>query len=237
MDRYACPLPSPRRTPARAAPWVAPAPSPVRRRPARAARPPCARRSPGAASRPASAAASTCRRRWGLQDTGGEVSLYTILFHFKAVLWSLSSFDCHPRPATPTVLQYYCTPIAQYTPRHRPSLCMLYTIQYCVWQYRVKAKGEGGRTADPGSGPSERGEHRPIERGRRVCGFCLLPWGVARCGRSAGRVLCALWAVLAAVCVGGGTLWGKHIIIIGGKDILDAREAGLGGGDSAAMAR
>jgi len=31
--------------------------------------------------------------------------------------------------------------------------------------------------------------------------------GVARCGRSAGCVLCALWAVPAAVC-GGGTLWG-----------------------------
>jgi len=44
--------------------------------------------------------------------------------------------------------------------------------------------------------------------------FVLLPCGVARCGRSAGSVLCALWAVSAAVCfflfffLGGGTLWG-----------------------------
>ena len=34
-------------------------------------------------------------------------------------------------------------------------------------------------------------------------GVCLLPLGVARCGRSVGCVLCALWAVPAAVCVGG----------------------------------
>ena len=52
-------------------------------------------------------------------------------FPSKAVLWSLSSFYCHPLPpATPTILQYYCPPIAQYTPRRRPSLCMPYTIQY-----------------------------------------------------------------------------------------------------------
>ena len=37
--------------------------------------------------------------------------------------------------------------------------------------------------------------------------------GVARCGRSAGCVLCALWAVSAAVCVGGVPCGGKHIII------------------------
>jgi len=37
-----------------------------------------------------------------------------------------------------------------------------------------------------------------------TCSGCL---GVARRGRSAGCVLCALWAVSAAV-LGGGTLWG-----------------------------
>jgi len=36
--------------------------------------------------------------------------------------------------------------------------------------------------------------------------------GVARCGRDAGCVLCALWAVSAAVCVGGVPCGGKHII-------------------------
>jgi len=65
---------------------------------------------------------------------------------------------------------------------------------------------------DAGSGPSERGEHRPIEWGRRVCRNLSSPLGVARCGRSAGCVLCALWAVSAAVC-GGVPCGGKHIII------------------------
>jgi len=51
--------------------------------------------------------------------------------------------------------------------------------------------------------PSERGEHRPTKWGRRVCGGLSFTLGVARRGRSAGCVLCALWAVSAAVCVGG----------------------------------
>ena len=57
---------------------------------------------------------------------------------------------------------------------------------------------------------AERGEHRPIEWGRGVRGGLSSTLGVARCGRSAGCVLCVLWAVSAAVCVGGwgGTLWG-----------------------------
>ena len=38
--------------------------------------------------------------------------------------------------------------------------------------------------------------------------------GVARCGRSVGCVLCALWAMSAAVCGGGVPCGGKHIIII-----------------------
>ena len=61
--------------------------------------------------------------------------------------------------------------------------------------------------ADPGSGPSERGDHTQIEWGRRVCGGVSSALGVARCGRSAGGVLCVLWGMSAAVCV-GGTLWG-----------------------------
>jgi len=35
-----------------------------------------------------------------------------------------------PPPAKPTLLQYYCTTIAQCTPPHRPPLCMPGTIQY-----------------------------------------------------------------------------------------------------------
>ena len=46
---------------------------------------------------------------------------------------------------------------------------------------------------------SARGEHRPFEWGRRVCGGWSYAMGVARCGRSAVNML--------AVCV-VGTLWG-----------------------------
>jgi len=65
------------------------------------------------------------------------------------------------------------------------------------------------------SGPSKRGEHRPIKWDRRVCGEVSSTLGVARWGRSAGCVLCALWAVSTAMLggEGGGTLReGKHII-------------------------
>jgi len=61
-----------------------------------------------------------------------------------------------PPPAKPTLLQYYWTIIAQYTLLLRPSVCMLYTIQYWYWQYRVKAKARGsvwlllGSQADTG---------------------------------------------------------------------------------------
>jgi len=61
--------------------------------------------------------------------------------------------------------------------------------------------------AGPGSGPSERGEHRPFEWGRCVCGGLSSALGVVQCGCSAGCVLCVLWAISAAVW-GGSTLWG-----------------------------
>jgi len=35
-----------------------------------------------------------------------------------------------PPPAKPTLLQHYCTTIAQYTPPHRPPLFMPYTMTY-----------------------------------------------------------------------------------------------------------
>jgi len=37
---------------------------------------------------------------------------------------------CIPPPAKPTRLQYYFTPVAQYTPPHRPPVFMPYTIHY-----------------------------------------------------------------------------------------------------------
>ena len=68
-------------------------------------------------------------------------SLYKISFRSKALLWGQSAFYCPPPPlAKPTLLQYDCATIAQYTTPIRPSLCMPYTIQYWRWQYRVKVK-------------------------------------------------------------------------------------------------
>jgi len=68
-----------------------------------------------------------------------QVSLYKILLYFKALLWESIVLLLPPPLAKPTLLQYYCTTIAQYAPRHRPSFSMPYTIQYWRWQYRVKA--------------------------------------------------------------------------------------------------
>ena len=70
------------------------------------------------------------------------VSLYTILFHLKALLWESIILLLPPPPAKPTLLQYYCTPMRNIRPPHRPPLCMPYAIQYWPWQYRVKAKSE-----------------------------------------------------------------------------------------------
>jgi len=47
-----------------------------------------------------------------------------------------SSFHSSGAPALPTLLQYYCTAIGQYTTPHRSLFCMPYTIQYWSWQYR-----------------------------------------------------------------------------------------------------
>ena len=46
-------------------------------------------------------------------------SLHKILFRFKALLWeSIILLIPPPQPEKPTLLQYYCTTIAQYTPPH-----------------------------------------------------------------------------------------------------------------------
>ena len=58
-------------------------------------------------------------------------------------------FIAPPTSATPTLLQYYCTTITQYTPPHRPSCFMTYTIQYWQRQYRVKANLYVGRFVGP----------------------------------------------------------------------------------------
>ena len=46
-----------------------------------------------------------------------------------------------PRPpAFPTLMQYYCTIIGQYTTPLPTSRLLLHTIQYWQWQYHVKVK-------------------------------------------------------------------------------------------------
>jgi len=77
--------------------------------------------------------------------------LYKILFHFKAYCGSPSSFHCLSPPAKPTLLQYYCTTTAQYTPHHRPLRSMPYTIQYWRWQYHVKTNLYYHVSRSPGS--------------------------------------------------------------------------------------
>ena len=49
------------------------------------------------------------------------LSLYKILFHFKALLGESIILLLLPLPTQPTLLQYYCTTIAQYTPPTDPS--------------------------------------------------------------------------------------------------------------------
>ena len=52
------------------------------------------------------------------------------MFRFKALLWESIILVLPPPLAKPTLLQYYYTTIAQYTPSYRPPFCMPYTIQY-----------------------------------------------------------------------------------------------------------
>ena len=60
-----------------------------------------------------------------LPQPGSQLSLYKILFHFKPLLFESIILNCpSPPPAKATLLQHYCTTIAQYTPAHRPPLFM-----------------------------------------------------------------------------------------------------------------
>ena len=52
--------------------------------------------------------------RWGRAPSG--LSLYKMLFHFEALLWQSIILLLRTPPAKPTLLQYYSTTIAQYTP-------------------------------------------------------------------------------------------------------------------------
>jgi len=97
-----------------------------------------------------------------------------------------------PRPpALPTLVQYHCTIIRQYmTPTSNSGL---HAIHHTILVITVSCKHQ-------------------YEWARRVCGGLSSALGVTRCGRSAGCVLCVLWAMSAAVLGRGVPCGGKHII-------------------------
>jgi len=75
------------------------------------------------------------------------ISLYTILFHFKAVLWSLSSFDCHPPTCNAyriaILLHAHCH-CAIYAP---PPTLPLYAIHHTILLMAVSRKGQAAHQA------------------------------------------------------------------------------------------
>ena len=58
------------------------------------------------------------------------LSLCKILFRFKALVWQSIILLLPPPLVKPTLLQYYCTTIAQYPPSYRHPFCMPDTKQY-----------------------------------------------------------------------------------------------------------
>jgi len=73
------------------------------------------------------------------------VSLYKMLFHFKALLWESIILLLPLPPASPTRLQYYCNTNLQDSTPFRPPAFTPCTIQYCALQYRVKVNPRGLR--------------------------------------------------------------------------------------------
>jgi len=117
---------------------------------------------------------------------------YCVLFHFTKLYCGIELIILVlPPPPTsnaPTLLQYYCTPIAQYTPRHRPlHLNAIHqTILVMTISGKIKGKGQAPRSCTDvaGQGSNEpkrvRAESRRVaytgERGRSVpCRLSALP--------------------------------------------------------------
>jgi len=61
-------------------------------------------------------------------------------FTSKLYCVSQSSFHCPQPPANPTLLQYCCTTIAQYTPHHRPP--PLYATHHTISVMAISCKGQ-----------------------------------------------------------------------------------------------
>ena len=65
--------------------------------------------------------------------------LYKILFYFKALLWELIILLLPLPPAKPTLLQYYCTTIAQYTTP--PVTSRVYAIYHAILGMATSCEG------------------------------------------------------------------------------------------------
>jgi len=73
------------------------------------------------------------------------VSLYKIFVHFEAFMdASQSSLYCLPPLALPTIVQYYCTTIAQYMTPHDHALHMPY-IHHKILTIEISCSGERDR--------------------------------------------------------------------------------------------
>ena len=68
------------------------------------------------------------------------LSLYKILFHFKPLLWESVILVLPPPLAKPTLLQYHCTTIAQYTPSSPTPL--LYAIHHTILVMGISCKDQ-----------------------------------------------------------------------------------------------
>jgi len=90
-----------------------------------------------------------------------------------------SSFYCHPPPAKPTLLQYYCTTIARYTPL--PTSPPVYAIHRTVLVMAISCNGQVVVR---------------VEDGGRVC---LLSISVCLPRSRAGRVVCCELLVVCRV--------------------------------------
>jgi len=66
-------------------------------------------------------------RVFGRVYSVSSLSLYNIVFHCKALVWESIIIVLPPPPVKPTVLQYYCTNIAQYTPPPLTPPCVCHT--------------------------------------------------------------------------------------------------------------
>jgi len=65
-------------------------------------------------------------------------------FPLKLYCGSQSSFHCPTPPAKPTLLQYECTIIAQYTPPHRPTPPLCHTCTILMMAISCKGQVETG---------------------------------------------------------------------------------------------